>query len=104
GRRVGRPPMARWRWGALAAAALVGLASVTPAAADAAVVAPAAARAAVPGPVAEPGPPAPPRVSVTPPRGLPPGPAPGIRAAARRAPPRADAAGVPSGRGRVARR
>ena len=97
--------MTRSRWCALAATALVGLASVTPAAAaDAAVVAPAAARAAVPGPVAEPGPPAPPRVSVTPPRGLPPGPAPGIRAAARCAPPRADAAGVPSGRGSVAER
>jgi membrane-anchored mycosin MYCP len=93
---------------AVAAAALMGVLPVlaVPAAPPLlAVVAPAsAAQAIAPGPTADPVPPGPPFVRVAPPRGLPPGPAPGIRVAARCDPPRADAPGVPSGPGSVAAR
>jgi membrane-anchored mycosin MYCP len=92
----------------MAAAALVGLApaiALPDAPRSTAVVAPASvAQPGAPGPTGEPAAPAPPRVSVAPPRGLQPGPAAGIRAAARCAPPRADAPGVPSGPGSVSAR
>jgi membrane-anchored mycosin MYCP len=96
------------RWGVGLAAAVVGLAPVIAlpeVPRVTAVVAPAAAAQAVPPGIAgDLAPPAPPRISVAPPRGEQPGPAPGIRAAARCAPPRADAPGVPSGPGSVSAR
>jgi membrane-anchored mycosin MYCP len=89
----------------MAAAALVGIAPVLAVPDVPGVAAPIAlASVAQPGPTADPSPPAPPFVTVTPPRGLRPGPAPGIRATARCAPPRADAPDVPSGPGSVAAR
>lgn len=91
------------------AAALVCVATVTggpdapPAAAG--TVPASLARTAAPGPTGDPAPPGPPLViRVAPPLGRRPGPAPGIRAAARCTPPRADASGVPSGRGSIAAR
>ena len=89
----------------VAAAALVGVAPIV-AVPDVPGVPAAVALASVaqPGPLAEPAPPGPPRVTVAPPRGLRPGPAAGIRATTRCAPPRADAPDVPSGPGSVSAR
>ncbi len=94
---------------ALAAAAIVGIApAVVPvpvAPHVAAAVAPASVtQPADPAPTGEPVPPSPPLVRVAPPRGLQPGPAVGLRAAARCTPPRADAPGVPSDAGSPAAR
>jgi membrane-anchored mycosin MYCP len=87
----------------IAAAALVGVAPVVVAVPEvAAPIAPASV--AQPGPTGDPVPPAPPLVSGAAPRGVRPGPAAGIRATTRCAPPRADAPDVPSGPGSVSAR
>ena len=93
----------------LAAVALVGVAPAVVALPElprvTAVIAPASvAQPVAPGPIGESAPPGPPVVRVTPPRGLKPGSAPGIRASARCAPPGADAPGVPPGAGGVSAR